>query len=580
MKTIKDKISKVRNLNLPMSKKEKQVMFDIIYDRKGKVPKKERKMFTQDFLEDFLEYESEQIKDIDAKMMVSDDYLYAELVMKLKNHEETIDNLFRDFGRSFKLTSKNISNLVSNTYSILKYCIVTDSIKKEDWIKYISNLVRHMSEFNFGMWSHSECRACILASLVVSENVKEIPQSLFDACSVVWRSGDDDSFFKDVKSIVTDMAEVITDDMVYKLECAIVETVAASNSDTVTYRFDEDTRKKIIGIIEDVVFSLREYDMIPIIPMYMNVFTMKEYLELIIKHQKKVDISNICKNKDGIGIEIVKELVRANADNIEIVINEEADTRVEVMKEITWDSKSHTIKDYGILSKIYNNPPVAVTKSFIMYGNLKTLTSDGFYKVFNDDYIAVMILCNREDLETQFMNILSNSNGIVYLVKLMNYISSKALIPFMNAYAKYMESFEHDKSNRLSLEIYLATYIKEHTSIDTVIEHCPAMLKYIDYIISEYPSCDTKEMWEKIARNAPVINLTSERIFKRLVRLPYTQLNYKYIPHSVEEYGIEEVMDSRELCQLIALHPGYYFDIQSNGARKVIKDFLIERLKD
>lgn len=538
------------------------VFFKAIIDRRGMMPKTEKKLLNQKFLEEFLRYIHMNHSDIDHTA------------------EDAAIALLKDFGKRLVLARSNLG-LIEYLLPVVQYCTLSDRLSAEDWY----HIVTIGNDTNkYSRWID------LMASVIVSDQITDT--QMIPICNVyglLHESNYDHGYSvptRDVYGIhMTQLSKVVQcncEDYNHKIRSRLALAMIHTY-DSIKLQAKNLTIVDVRLCIKYAIYAnANKGDYAAIVPKYYNPFTFDEYLDMVVTYRLEPDYDTVNEYLDpkrcdeNYRMEVLKLLCKSNGNNIRL-----AKTKQEIAAGVTAMGFHSKITDYAVLKKAYpNGIQDEIRDEFIRYGDLSTIPSDDIPSMFTDDE-KIRIIAFRFDAEKQYVHLLRKPNGIIYLSSAIKHLSYVDLTEFMKAYVTYMETVDDYREDGVSMDLYMASYIKETVSMDNILRSCPKMLRYIDLLITDLPSeYIGLDKWLDVARNAPVVNLSDGTLFQKIMRVNiYVPLNYHHVAFSSETFGIEEIVtDSKDLCKLMDTHPGYYFDIKDPKVKEIILEYLVEKV--
>ena len=541
-------------------REDHEVIYEAIIDCGGKLPKKEKERITKDFLVDFLRY-------------VNTNHDYNNQMY------EAVRNLFHDYGSLFTISSNTVRH-VGHYVDLFQFCKISTRLSHSSVCSLLDKVGGGPRQ-SLNVWSK------LMAHVIASELVDDITQlgGLYYAgrffFNLVCNDSESDRFYifrtafdlirSSLRKEKVPFNERIKVRFVLAMSCmhgAIFESSVYNDGfrDLVEmYLYRDNAHSRIA----------------PILPAYYNPFSPTEYALTVIENHLEAEdefASYLESCEHMLRLEWLTRLVKAQGNNIKF-----CNTRDEIIScipELCWTQSKRCITNYRTFKRVFENGCAPeYTIAFLQYGDISTVPSEDIQRLLSDK-LSIGYITARSDAKTQLENLLRIPNGMTYLVQSIDLLPLDALITLMHAYVDYMEGNTALKAvNNISLDIYIASYIKKKVPMDIIITRCPKMLRYIDTLITDYP-VDYHDLneWLDVAENAPAINITDGLQFGRLMRANrYVALNYHHIPFSPELFGFEEIIrDSKELVRIAKKHPGYYFDLKSDEVREIIMGMLSE----
>ena len=528
------------------NEKKNEILFDAIMNRNGRVPKREKKLFTRKFLNDFLKYTHDKYG--------SEEY------------SKTIATVFKDFGNEFLINNSNI-RYVGRHVDIFRY--VRLSYSDINWHQYIS-----VEKNNADELINLYTRASYIFITTESLDIENLA-SFFSVMYFI-TDGDNIPFIVTIYEKIYGMILEDGNPIDRTLKERIIIASILSCPDT-------SSKLALKCFAKWVLNKHSEMDLpeAPILPMYYTLFDPNEYAEICIKYGFKVDDETfrlyINELSDEPRRELLIRLTAVNCNNV-LLCKDETDA-IACLPAIKWNREKHRDIDYKAIRTCYpRSVPVAINDAFLTYGDFSTVTNESIVTIL-DDPRKINTILSRPDGLKQIKHIFESRNGIIYIQSAIDHILPENLITFINGYCDYMETYGMTMGS-ISIEMFIAAYIKSNVSMNLIIKNTPRLLRYIDTKITDYPDqYDNPIEWVGVLSNAPAINIITYKTIDVLIKSKiYVPINYKYIPFDTGEFGIEDLANhSKTLISLIEAIPGYYFDITSSEVRDIIMEYLLSK---
>lgn len=540
-------------------KEDREVIYHAIVDRDGVVPKTEKKRMTKEFLMDFLNWLTIKYPD---------------------NKKSVVDHLFKDYGEKVKISPNNI-RIIGEYTVVFRYCKISRRLSKTDICSWLSSN-GETPDRTLELWTLA------IAYIILSDQ-NHNPNHLYafyEAYKDITRARQIGltalcETFKSIRKMFKVEGIDFTAGVKERFILTMIHMYESLQLPRLVY--DPMFKEALTGYI----FEDDNKGIAFVLPKYYNPFTAEEYLTLCINNGIEVD-DEIKPYLDSfieeIRMEWIKQAVGSNGNNIKLCKN--ASERSACIPYLSWDDEVGCITNYALFREVFpNGCSHQYITAFLKYGDLSTVPSDEFHSLFVDA-MSIGYVSLRDDSVKQFENLLRIPNGMTFLVDAIDMLPPNQMNTFMQAYVNYMESINEPPTElpgSVSMDIYMASYIKKRVSIGTMIKYCPKMLRYIDTAITDLPSeYDNLGDWVSVASNTPVSNICDGLQFNQLMKVwEFVPLNYHRIPFSPGLFGLEEIgINGDDMIKLLTLHPGYYFDIKDSKIRSLVMDVLTGKFAD